>query len=111
MIEHEPGTMVRHLVGLADSSGAQEWGGHREGFQVGNCRASVEPQTLGGKIVEPSPQQPIEGENVEAQYADAESDAGAVAGGGGAGDIGADARRGQYGVPPLHDFGNDARIP
>src|SRR5260370_7835004 len=72
---------------------------------------SVEPQPFGGEIVEPPPQQPVEGQNVEAQHSDPESDAGGVALGRPARDVGADAGSAQGRIAPLHDLRDDAAFP
>ena len=71
----------------------------------------VEAQAFGGEIIEPTPEQPIEGEDVEAEDADAERDTGTVAVGGSSRDIGADPGGGQRCVTPLDDLGDDTGVP
>src|SRR5215469_7957260 len=61
----------------------------------------IEAQALGSEIVEAAPQQPVESEHIQTENADTERDPGAVAFGGGTGDISADTGRGQRCVPPL----------
>src|SRR5207249_6563218 len=72
---------------------------------------SVEPQPFGGEIVEPPPQQPVEGQNVKAQHPNPEGDTGGVALGRPPRDVGADAGRVQGRIAPLHDLRDDAGVP
>src|SRR6266487_1040857 len=89
---------------LIGSSAGRVW-------QVSVSPAGVTASSGFGEPVQAAPEQPVDGDDVHAHDRDADEDLAGVAGGGGVGDVGAEAGGDEVVVAEVDDLGDDGGVP